>query len=422
MRDSEIFNEFVKIALKKGIISNAQAEHTEQNTKSPRWDSYDFSAIEALYGVKPDSPKEMEYKNNIAEVAHPNPMVISPSNDKLNGLVENVNEAQNILMHIVYKKPEVGTPNQGVYSLKPSLLYPNTLGNVEKIAHKNLLLSLVRVANDMDNKDKNELRILADTCLNQLHSLGFKKQAQWQLIVGGAVALLGATYAWQHLSDVDEGIQQNYSRLMNELEDFLTASVTLGFGHQYDDQLKQDVQQLQSELQLFWSVYTETLPLLRTLEKPKDAQDLMEMAKDPGTLTVANAYKNLVAETTKLYAYLDKEAANFADPDYKARHTVDKGAITSFIDSVPFLHGGNKTLTADDFDDVINAIGPFKDSVIRLVKIFAKTQDVMTSATSELAKSQANTKAELPQRTPASVEPNPVAGEVSDIESELKGG
>src|SRR5580698_958921 len=112
---SEVFDNFIKIAMEKGLVSKAEAERTEKNTKSPRWDSLDISAIEALYGVKPNLPKDMEYEHNIMEDAHPNSVVIAPSYDKLNGLVENNNELQAILMHIIYKEPEMGSPNQGKY-------------------------------------------------------------------------------------------------------------------------------------------------------------------------------------------------------------------------------------------------------------------------------------------------------------------
>src|ERR1700721_2916554 len=141
-QSSEVFDEFLKAAIEKGLVP--KAEHTAKNTKSPRWDSLDISAIEALYGVKPDAPKEMDYEHNIAEIAHPNSLVISPSYDKLNGLVPNVNEAQNIAMHILFKEPEIGSTNQKRYPMNPAMIYPNVMGNVAKRAHKDLLLSLVR--------------------------------------------------------------------------------------------------------------------------------------------------------------------------------------------------------------------------------------------------------------------------------------
>jgi len=101
MSRSEIFDSFVKIAQEKGMISNDSSEAKKKLEQTGRADSLDASAIEALYGVKPDAPKSMEYKKNIMEVAHPNSVVVSPSYDKLNGLVESEIERQNINLHIV---------------------------------------------------------------------------------------------------------------------------------------------------------------------------------------------------------------------------------------------------------------------------------------------------------------------------------
>jgi hypothetical protein len=398
MKNSEVFDNFVKIAQEKGLISEGEAEHTEQNTKSPRWDSLDLSAIEALYGVKPNLPKDMEYEHNIMEDAHPNSVVISPSYDPLNGLVENEMEAQNIKMHIIFKEPEMGNPNQARYPLKPKMIYPNVLGN--KAASKDLLLSLVRVANDMDNKQQDSLRILADKCLDQVDQ-DLKKKVAWSLgplgnpWVLGVASLLGIIYANQHLADVDQGIKLDYSRLMTELEDFRNADVTMGFGHKYDDTLKNDVASLESKLNEFWSVYSSTVPLIQNIEKPKDAKEAAAMAQEAQNQSVMQAYENLRTITEKeLYPYLDKVEQNFSNPDYKAEHTVDKGAVTSLLDSVPFLHGGKTSLTADDFDDVINAISPFRAAIGRLMDVFAKAKDFKDKIATDLAASQAKTKTE----------------------------
>ena len=368
----------------------------------------------------------MEYEHNIAEMAHPNSVVISPSYDKLNGLVENINERQNILMHIVYKEPEMGSPNQMKYPPNPALIYPNTLGNVAKRAQKDLLLSLVRVANDMDNKAKDELRVLADACLTQLHSRGLKKVAILPWLIGASV-ILAVTYMQQHFADADQGIKQNYSRLQNELQDFLTADITLGFGHKYDDALKSQVAQLQSQLNEFWTAYSGAMPLLLELEKPRNAQDLMQQSMRPEAKSLAQAYEVLRDEAGKLYPYLDKIEQNFSNPDFKAEHTAEKGAVTSLIDAVPFLHGGKASLTADDFDDVVNAIGPFKDSVKRLLGVLAQAGQHKDAIQEEVSATAAKTQSELgsdpfksPSGTPTEMGSTPPKT-VKDIDHEASG-
>jgi hypothetical protein len=420
---SEVFDNFIKIATEKGLISEGEAEHTEQNTKNPRWDSLDISAIEALYGVKPEQSKGMDYDYNIVEVAHPNSVVVAPSYDKLNGLVENINERQNILMHILFKEPEMGSPNQGKYPMNPGMLFPNVMGNTPKYAHKDLLLSLVRVANDMDNKDKEELRVLADICLNQLHSRGLKKEAFLPWLIAAAV-ILGVTYMEQHLADTDQGLKQNYSRLQGELQDFLTADVTLGFGHKYDDFLKSEVTQLQSQLNEFWSSYTAASQILLELEKPHNTQDLVQQSQRPDAQAIVRAYEVLRDEVNKLYPILDKVEKNFNSPDFKAEHTADKGTFTGLLDQVPFLHGGKSTLTADDFDDVVNAVPPFKDSIKRLMAVLAEAGKHKDAILEETQALQAKTQTEIGSNPfgPGAHEPAaPASKTVKDIDNESSG-
>jgi len=416
MSNSEVFDEFIKIATKKGLVSEGEhAEHTEQNTKNPRWDSLDISAIEALYGVKPDLPKGMEYEHNIMEDAHPNSVVVSPSYDKLNGLVENNNELQAILMHIIYKEPENGSPNQGMYPMQPTLLYPTP-----KYASKDLMMALVRVANDMDNRDQDNLRVLADKCLEQMHD-GFQKQAFLPWIIGAAV-VLGAIYLQQHLDDVDQGIKQDYMRLQSELQDFQNADTTWGFGHKYDDALKHDVMMLQSLLNEFWTAYSQTVPLIQKMERPSSAQDLVAKTQDANTMTAMQAYEMLRGEVEKIFPYLDKIQQNFENPDYKSEHIAEKGAVTNLLDSVPFLHGGKSSLLADDFDDVVNAIGPFKSAVKRLLDLFVKAKDVQDKVSADLAASQSSTQAFL--GPDAFKNPPPAAPKektVEDIDQESSG-
>lgn len=148
MRNSEIFEAFVKIAEEKGLISKAESSK-EKLEKNPRADSLNNKDIEKLYNVSPETNKDMSYKRNIVELAHPKKAIIGPSYDKLNGLVENVNERQDIMYNIVSRQPTGQLFNK-------------------KYAEHQLVMSLVRVANDMDNKEQEELMALADICLEQI--------------------------------------------------------------------------------------------------------------------------------------------------------------------------------------------------------------------------------------------------------------
>jgi hypothetical protein len=142
MSRSEIFDEYAKLAEKLGIVSTAEESSPKKSSKKTR---EEISTIEALYGVKDKDDSD----KHIMEQAHPNPCVIAPSYDKINGLVENEIERQNITINLI------GAPPTGI------------LGN-KKLAQEQLTLALIRIANDMDNRGNDELRILADSCLEDL--------------------------------------------------------------------------------------------------------------------------------------------------------------------------------------------------------------------------------------------------------------
>jgi hypothetical protein len=372
MRRSEIFDDFVRIAQEKGLISKTAAKE-EKLPKNPRWDSLDIDAIQALYGVKPDQPKDMEYEHNIMENAHPSAVIIAPSYDKLNGLVENNNERANILRHIIDK------PVDGQLTNK-------------KYAQKDLLLTLIRVANDLDNKNQDQLRILADTCLTQMGN-GMKKQAFLPWLIG-AGAVLGIIYLQQHLPDVDQGLVQNYTRLQTACSALLNDNANWGVGEKFDQQLKDDVGGLQARLSHFWELYEKVEPLIREMEKPKDAQEMQAAIAHPQTQSVMQAYQALRTEINNISTYLNKIEEDFSNPDYKHNHTVEKGALTSLVDAVPFLHGGTGSLMGDKFDAVLQALTPFKASVARLLNILTAAKSVEQKFQSEIASSDVKTNKE----------------------------
>jgi hypothetical protein len=143
---SEIFDLYIKESEKEGLIKTADALSDYKNDSKPRAGSDDISTIEALYGVKPEG---QDYEFNIVEKAHPKAVIVAPAYDKLNALVENINERHNIMVNIVNK------PATGIISH-------------HKYAKTQLLSALVRIANDMDNRDCEELRALADNCIEKL--------------------------------------------------------------------------------------------------------------------------------------------------------------------------------------------------------------------------------------------------------------
>lgn len=157
MTNSEIFEAYAKIAEEMGLLKTAEEKESKElkeyrNSAYPRVGSDDIKRIESLYGLKPDAPKDMQYEYNIVEDAHPNQVIIAPSYDKMNGLVENVNERQQVIINITRK------PVNGLLTQK-------------KYAESELVHSLIKAANDLDNNDIDELRVLADVCIEQLNEI-----------------------------------------------------------------------------------------------------------------------------------------------------------------------------------------------------------------------------------------------------------
>lgn len=142
---SDTFNEFARIAVDQGLIS--EAEEKEDNKDSKDYEEM----IQMLYGVKPNGKDE----KHILDQAHPeSPVIIAPSYDKLNGLVENLQERQNIIIGIT-QRPTNGNLTQHRYAS----------------ARQDLVEELVRVGFEMDNKDEaefGELRALADSCSERI--------------------------------------------------------------------------------------------------------------------------------------------------------------------------------------------------------------------------------------------------------------
>jgi len=404
MSKSEIFDRFVKIAQEKGMISEDAPEKAKKILeKTQRADSLDISAIEALYGVKPKAPKDMEYKRNIIEDAHPNSVIVSPSYDKLNGLFENDNERQDILLNIVNKNND-GHSTHHKYA-----------------ARKDLVLSLVRVANDLDNKDETKLRILADTCLEQM---ALKKHA-WIPIAVGIAAAVGALYVQQHMSFTNEGFQKNHEKLVAEIDDMLNSNSDWGVGSSYTSEFHSMLVEFKNKLIAFDNMYQKVFPLISNLEKPRTAKELMEISQKPETDSVVKAHGVLRESVKQMSPYLDAIKRNFASEGYKARQTQDKGILTSLVDKMQIFHGG-KGLVADDFDDVVHAIDPYQKSISEMLEILKRAESIEKSARTQLDQSMAQNQKEFGgEMAEKPGEPGKVKSDdfgIADLEKDLAGG
>lgn len=180
---SEIFENYAVIALEQGLISKADS--------TARVGSDDISTIEALYGVKPNGRDE----KSITEQAHPDSVIIAPSYDRLNGLVENDKQRQNIIIQILNKAPQAKLTQH-------------------RYAEQALLAELIKIGFFLDNQDQLELVTLADSCTQGLH-----KQAILPLLgaIAGGLALIGA---YNHFAYLSQGVANDCENAIEAVEKF----------------------------------------------------------------------------------------------------------------------------------------------------------------------------------------------------------
>lgn len=394
MRRSDIFESFIKIAEEKGLVSREPvkkqaAEHTEKNLDNPRWDSLSEEQIRGLYGVKPDLPKDMQYKDNIMEVAHPDPLVIAPSYDKLNGLVENEIERQRVDMRI---------------ALKPS---PDGQIIQRKYAKQQLILSLVRLGNEMDARGESALTALADTCLLQAsEKKNLEKVAQWQIIPIIA-AIGGAIYAKQHLRFHSDGFRRDYEKAIAELDDLINANSNWGVGYDYTPEFIATCNDIKNKLNDLNTAVESVLPELDKIDEPHSGSELLQLAKDPQAhegLKALQEFKKVVAE---VYPYLLQVVKDFSNEGYKQRQIQNKGWLSGVVDSTEILHGG-KGFIADDFDDVAHALQTLFYDVGQIEKDLAGADSLASSYQQQLAAAQATMPGGAPTASPEQPSEAPV--------------
>ena len=399
----DIIDNFFKIAQENGLISEDAPDKAKKALeKNPRADSLSTEDIAKLYNVKPDAPKGSQYKRNIIEDAHPTPVIISPSYDRLHGLVENENERQDIILNIINKVPN-GHLTQHRY------------------AQKELILSLVRVANDLDNQDSDQLRSLADACLLQISQKKYLKKVAVPALLIVIHELFGALYLQQHLPFVDEGFEANHQKLISEIDDILTSnSWGLCLGAEYTSNLKNMVLDLKNRVIGLYNTYQKYKSSIDELEKPKDAKTLLEASKQPKSNEIASAFTALQSMIKNMAPYLDQVRLNFSNNAYKSKQIKDKGWLHSLIDKTHIMEGGATSLVSDDLNDVIRAITPYENSISELVETLKNAGSVQEASQNKLQEALSKMKS-LTTKTPAA-EPNKANEEMGKLENDLGNG
>ncbi len=375
MKRSEIFEEFVKVAQQQKIISNDSDKSFKALENNPRADSLDVSAIAALYGVKPETSPDMKYKNNIMEVAHKDPVVVSPAYDRLNGLVENNIERQNINLRIVNKNPD------GLLTMR-------------RYAEKELLLSLVRVANDLDNTNQHELMTLADACLDNLTNqdvlvkqAGKGKAALIAAIVG---ALGLGFYASLHSDKMKEGYVKDHEALVAELNDIINNTTFLGTGFELTDSAKLDLSNFKSQLDDLYYVYSKYQPIIFNSDKVSTYQNRKEKIESSSKRrkrikqsvldklekekeNINKAYAELHEKINEVKPEVQMMLNKFKNLDWQNRSIEQRGTLNRLVESIPGLRGG-AGLIPNQFDDVTLATTAYLSSLDDILKILQEGQ------------------------------------------------
>lgn len=189
--DSEIFDEYAKVALDKGLIKEAQEETEKTN---PRYDSLTIEDIRSLYGVEPDGEQD-----HIVEQAHPDSVYVSPAYDRANGLVENLLERQDLIHHIVTK------PNHGKHIQERYVK-----------AHQDLIKELTKTAFMLDRDNQEDLMKIADDCAVYLDK--YAALATSTILLLGAGALGAVSLINNFGGERDRGVLLNAYSAIRKLK------------------------------------------------------------------------------------------------------------------------------------------------------------------------------------------------------------
>lgn len=223
LRNSEVFDNYVRISREQGFVSSEALQKKadiEGKAPNPNRRGEDLSTIEIMYGVKPNGKDE-----DILDQAHPEKCIIAPSYDKLNGLVENLRERQDIMVGIINKAPQAKLTGH-------------------KYAGTELQNELISLGFFLDNQGDERLCALADSCSERLDEelrkeadfswsrglagggplalgLAVAGPAGWAIGLGVAAGAYILTGIYNHLPAINQGIRNNCEKTLKELNDML---------------------------------------------------------------------------------------------------------------------------------------------------------------------------------------------------------
>jgi hypothetical protein len=178
------------------------------STRAENYQSEDYrEKIKALYGL---DIKLNDSNKSIVEQAHPYTVVVAPSYDRMNGVVENIQERHNVMTGIA-RKPTNGNLTQHRY------------------AKKELMDELIRLGFDLDNEGEEDLAKIATIAAVQLSN---EEEITKTAFLPAAGAVLASPWFWGGVAAVtgwvavkknvigyiDQGVKNDTQRVIESLE------------------------------------------------------------------------------------------------------------------------------------------------------------------------------------------------------------
>lgn len=398
MRKSEILENYIKLAQEQNLPKVEDTTRLTMGELTEAQKKERAKKLLSLYNLEKELNGE-KYDFNIVEIAHPEPAVVMQSYDKVNGLVENVNERSSIMQDIAKRTPT----GQGM---------------PKKYAQE-LTLALVRVANELDNSNHQDLMRLADVCLLQANHQ-FKKKAIAPIAIAAwtaAATVLGGIYAKQHLAFFSDGFEKDHEKLIKEIEDVLSANSNWGFGKDYHEDFLKSMRSLEKDLSDFYAIYKQVKPVIESLNKPRNAKELMEVAKSSKGNEVKEAYKALEMGANNILPKLDFVKKNFTNNAYKNMQIKEKGFFDGVAEKAMLL--GGKGFVADDMDDISHAVEAYMGDITELAKILRGADEYSENAKRQLEQS-AQQAAEQQNSSEQNTTPNQTPRSVDELDEEAK--
>lgn len=366
---SELADVFAKTIEKEpSLFKEAYPFNEEYTEKGKDKSDVGNKKDEQLYNLK---HKDAPYDYNIIEQVHKETVVIHPSYDKINGVIENGNESSSIIQNLVLNKP-VG-------------LLAKT-----KYASQELTLELVKIANEMDANSNEELYKLADQCLLKIskeQDNKLNKKAWIWFALGGAA--LAATWLASHVDNVSHGILVDCDEAVKKLQDLKEKSF---WESDVDDEVKSTADKLINLISEFKSQSDKYIKLVSDFKRPRTKEELekylpqlKEQVKEDGGAVYSGLmdYKRYIEN---LYPMIVSSIDNFSDSSYQDQHQNASflGTFTGWIGEA--LHGA-KGLIANDFTSAANALGTLKKSMEEMMKATKQIPNVIQNFENQIKQS-----------------------------------